>query len=645
MSEDLSSTSGQGTASQPPIRKLRLKILSAPAAEPSLSFDQEWQEIDGDPFAGEDDPYPASTDPPQPSDPKDNIIFPQFAPLNSEDNSSDLPEISEVLARPTAPKRTTRKRTDSAPAPPPAKRSKNAQGPPQPRQTLAKARTKGPKPSRQVTAKAQSKALVHNSSPRKSQASKATSVKQSATEASVQSAKNTPLNPHKKPAAKDGAQGAPTRKGKKRAISISTSSSDSGSGSPETRTPLIIGIDIEVAEELATRQRKGKETQRISKFDAFEVESLVAWPTVLDRIAAKLRTTVGCLRLDTFTWRPSQPKNAEARSLNSDEAWKICVKRLELKPKSAFIVIRMAPPNPPPKQLSWAQNAGPSTSSTAATSLLSESTASLPVTGEAGNELPQSLGATDALLTPIVQKLQQMYPKDACRDHPSHHCFLHAPTSRHYAVEGLAAKAWASQIHFQSTDYYRLPNSVHFHPSKALPLAAPPSARPESTPAESQVIPQLPTVSPANLFYPATPTAPLGHIPFMTPFTAFNPFNIYGFPPQTPLLPHLNPSVSTAIHPSASTSVYQSPPAHRAPDGPLSSPPKGMTLRDWCTIFKLDDTQYGGLVKLGFKISMQLDGVAETDWREAGFTLLGWKQTVSAAAAYRADRARTKTTN
>lgn len=78
-------------------------------------------------------------------------------------------------------------------------------------------------------------------------------------------------------------------------------------------------------------------------------------------------------------------------------------------------------------------------------------------------------------------------------------------------------------------------------------------------------------------------------------------------------------------------------------NGPLSSLPKGMTLKEWCIRYKLDDAQHGGLVKLGFKIGMVLDDIPEEEWKEAGFTCLTWKQAFSAAAAYRMDRARART--
>ncbi|KAG8898832.1 hypothetical protein FRC00_002273 [Tulasnella sp. 408] len=429
------------------------------------------------------------------------------------------------------------------------------------------------------------------------------------------------------------------RAGKKRARSTSSASAGSAASDrsrTQTPAPLVIGIDLEVMEEGSARQRKGKEKERLTKFDAFEVDSSTRWAAVLAKIASKLHTDVGCLRQDTFFWRPSQPKNAEDRALNSEDAWKICVKRLELKPKSPFIVIRMAPPNPAPKQPSWAQPArpGPSAAPTTAGSsrLITPADSDPPspvASGTSANPLPPSLGSTDAILIPIVQKLQALYPMGSCLVHPTRHCFYHASTRRHYAVEGLAAKAWATQIHFQKTDYYRIPSSTHFHPSNALPTA-------EKHPGAGSM-PQPQPIPTANMpvaggaLYPATPTTALSHNQFMSPFPSFNPFAMFGFSPQPQFAP-LGHSVSTPIRQHQDSIL----------DGPLSSPPKGMTLRDWCIKYKLDDNQYDGLVKLGFKIGMDLGDIREEEWREAGFTRLTWKQTFSAAAAYRADRVRAK---
>lgn len=445
-------------------------------------------------------------------------------------------------------------------------------------------------------------------------------------------------------AAQTAAKGANTKpkknqQGRKRARSpsvASDTSATSDSPPPQPPAPLGIGIDIEVVEEASGRQRKGKEKERVTKFDAFETNSAAAWATVLTKIAEKLHTDVGCLRQDTFFWRPSLPKNAEERALNSEGAWRICVKRLELKPKSAFIVIRMAPPNPAPKQPSWAHPTQPGCSATPVAPAASQTVAPAdndplsPVAPRtSASPLPPSLGSTDAILLPIVTKLQAMYPMGSCPLHPTRHCFHHAATRRHFAVEGIAAKAWATQIHYGKADFYRLPSSVHFHPNKALPTAEkPPGAdsmpQPQSTPTPSMPVP-------GGALYPATPAAPLSHNPFMPPFHQFNPFAVYGFSPQPQFAP-TGPLMSTPTRkPSASIL-----------DGPLSSPPKGMTLRDWCSNYKLDDDQYSGLVKLGFKIGMDLDDIPEEEWREAGFTRLTWKQTFSAAAAYRADRVRAK---
>lgn len=115
------------------VRKLRLKLPSNASTSstvrfPTPSFNPEWEEIEDDPWADEDSSFVSSADPRIATDPEDNHAVPQLSRLEDSDDSSALPDISSIPAREQAaangPQTRQRKRTDSAPSPPPAKRTR-----------------------------------------------------------------------------------------------------------------------------------------------------------------------------------------------------------------------------------------------------------------------------------------------------------------------------------------------------------------------------------------------------------------------------------------------------------------------------------------------------------------------------------------
>ncbi|PPQ96952.1 hypothetical protein CVT26_005974 [Gymnopilus dilepis] len=217
----------------------------------------------------------------------------------------------------------------------------------------------------------------------------------------------------------------------------------------------------------------------------------------------------------------------------------------------------------------------------------------------------------DDKLAPIVRELEERYPVGQCLQHDDIRCFSWPMRSEtwHFHLTRDRLLVWANAINRKETGYDQAPiGRSFFQPKDRIkPSASEQASAAPSLPRGSFAVPQTPfsgwPLSTPGLF------PPFQNLP--SPFAPYGPF-----PPTTlQNFNYNNPSVPAWPFPQAS---FPQTPHTPSRNQVSSSPPD---LKKWCSSHGLDEDDYRGLKKLGFRLGDSADTLSKLDtsvWDWAG---------------------------
>ncbi|KAG6834965.1 hypothetical protein H0H93_006043, partial [Arthromyces matolae] len=210
-------------------------------------------------------------------------------------------------------------------------------------------------------------------------------------------------------------------------------------------------------------------------------------------------------------------------------------------------------------------------------------------------------------LTPVVEKLQGLYPVGDCDLHPTIRCFHYHKQHWHFELDSNRLNVWAAAIIKGETDYARAPlTSKFFSPKMRIKNEAPEQSEVVSTPRS------IPAQAPTPWAMGAMNNYPFPFVPM--PYSPMAPSNFFSFP-TLPIANYATPTPSTPGPMWGPNNVNR---LMTTPSTPNASTAHSNIMVEWGKKHGLGQEELDGLTKLGYRIGDDLTSLETSMWQEVG---------------------------